>query len=205
MNTSVALEKIFQHHQEYIKAAKALYGNEDRVKNYAEDFIQEVYLKLSRYKDLYSKVIRPDGTVSKGYVFFTMKSIILNDLKRVKVIKLSNSGDLFDIEKDKTATGAHSPHLRERKGVRFISNITQEDRSEYVVNREYTERIFREIASRHDEVVSRYITTDTTFRALEKETGIGIQTIYLKVLAFKRDVRLELGKEYLDRFNCKKK
>ena len=111
----IALQKIYKHHKEFVRTAKKLYGNNDSIKNYAEDYIQEVYLKLSKYEDLHDKVIKPDGTVSKGYIFFCLRSVIVNDLKKKWVIKYSHVGDLFDIEDQFTDLGPKSHELKERK------------------------------------------------------------------------------------------
>ena len=76
-----AIELLYVHHNEFIEIAKSLAGNHFRVRNYAEDFVQEAYLKLMRYDDLYEKVVK-DGKATKGYMFFVIKSIIINDIKK---------------------------------------------------------------------------------------------------------------------------
>ena len=83
MNTNKAIELLAVHHSEFINTAKAIAGNNFDVANYAEDYVQDSYLKLLGYDDLYDKII--DGEkASKGYMFFALRSTIINDLKKVK-------------------------------------------------------------------------------------------------------------------------
>ena len=97
-NTSRALEMLARHHKEYVNTVKSLYGNNHKAINYAEDYVQQAYLKLSRYDNLYDKVVRPDGSVSKGYMFFCLRSIVINDLKKKRVTKYNYLGDQYDME-----------------------------------------------------------------------------------------------------------
>ena len=59
-----ALEMLAEYHSEYIKMARAIAGNNNEVFNYAEDFVQEGYLRLARYEDLFDKVVNTKGKVS---------------------------------------------------------------------------------------------------------------------------------------------
>ena len=83
MNTSKAIELLSKHHSEFITMAKSIAGNNFEVRNYAEDFVQDAYIKLMKYDDLYDKIITNDKA-SKGYMFFAVRSIVINELKRVK-------------------------------------------------------------------------------------------------------------------------
>lgn len=95
--TKTAIEMLAKHHSEFISAAKSIAGNNFDVANYAEDYVQEAYIKLMRYDDLYDKVINGDKA-SKGYMFFTLRSIIINDLKRVKKCRYNHVGDQYDMD-----------------------------------------------------------------------------------------------------------
>ena len=96
--TNIALTKIAKHHKEFIETAKKLWGNNHDVYNYAEDYVQNVYIKLAKMDNLHDKVIKPDGSVSKGYVFFCLRSVVLNDLTKKKRVKYSHLGDQYDLE-----------------------------------------------------------------------------------------------------------
>ena len=83
MNTNRAIELLAKNHAEFITMTKSIAGNNHEVRNYAEDYVQDAYIKLMKYDDLYDKIITNDKA-TKGYMFFTVRSIVLNELKRVK-------------------------------------------------------------------------------------------------------------------------
>jgi hypothetical protein len=201
---SIALKEIYKYHNEWINTTKTLYGNNVRVKNYSEDFVQEVYMKLAKIKNLHEKVIKPDGTLSKGYVFFCLRSIVLNDLKKKKVINYTHVGDLFDIEDKIESTGVKAKHLREREAIRFISNVIDDGRDETRVKRELIEDKLLKMLETRCELVNEYSRTDKSYRDMCGENGFSTQIIYSRMKSFKKDVESELGQEYITNFNIKK-
>ena len=62
------LSIVAKHHNEWIKVINS-FGEYD----YAEDIVQEMYIALHKYAKP-EKIIK-DGEVSKGYVFFTLRSL----------------------------------------------------------------------------------------------------------------------------------
>ena len=62
------LGKVAERHNEWIAIINS-FGEYD----YAEDLVQECYLTIYKYADE-SKVIR-DGVVSRGYMYFTLRSL----------------------------------------------------------------------------------------------------------------------------------
>ena len=64
------LKKIADHHTEWVHMVQGLGGGD-----FSEDIVQEMYIKLDKYSSP-EKVIK-NGEVSKGYVFFTIKSIMM--------------------------------------------------------------------------------------------------------------------------------
>lgn len=164
--TAEALTLVAKHHKEYINTAKSLYGNNHDVLNYAEDFIQECYIKLSRYDNLYDKVIKPDGTVSKGYIFFCLRSVILNALKKKRETKYNYLGDQYDMEE------------------KYM--LIDEGRDSIDEARDNIEQLMYKVAEEGVEwfdykLFKTYLETGKSFRTLAKETGLGIQTIYLSI------------------------
>lgn len=201
---SIALKEIYKYHNEWINATKALYGNNARVKNYSEDFVQEVYMKLAKIKNLHEKVIKADGTLSKGYVFFCLRSIVLNDLRKKKVINYTHVGDLFDIEDKIESTGVKAKHLRERKAIRFISNVIDDGRDETRVNRERIEDKLLKMLETRCKIVNEYAKTGKSYRDIAGKNEFSTQLIYNRMKSFKKDVESELGQEYIANFNVKK-
>lgn len=182
-DTSRALTLIAKHHKEYINTVKSLYGNNFDVANYAEDFVQDAYLKLSRYDNLYEKSIKPDGTVSKGYIFFCLRSVVLNKLGLKKVAKYNLLGDQYDMEE------------------KYMVVDTGRDPIDEAVEILET-RMFEVVKENSDwfdaMLFETYIKTGKSFRVLASETGLGIQTIYLSIKASKLIVAEKLWEDYQD-------
>ena len=191
--TSEALTLIFRHHSEFVNTVKSLYGNNFTVINYADDYMQEVYIKLGKYDNLYEKVIKPDGSVSKGYVFFAIRSVVLNDLKRKKVIDMSLCGDSFELEGKFIGQEIH------KQG--SIDRIIDVERDDTTKNRDEIEDKMYQIAEDNlhwfdFQLFKTYLSEGKSFRTLAAETGLGIQTIYLSIKKTKMLIADELFEQY---------
>ena len=186
MSKNKALELLAQYHPEYIKMAKAIAGNNNEVFNYAEDFVQEAYLKLSRYEDLFDKVVNDKGKVSKGYMFFVLRSIILNSIKKKSNLKYNHLGSQYDFEEKYNWIG--------------------EGQDPGVVSLEAIEikmyQIVKDNASWFDyELFKTYLTTGKSFRTIATESKIGIRTIYLSIKRSKLLIADKLHEDYQDYLN----
>jgi|TARA_B110000908_G_scaffold139803_1_gene166663 hypothetical protein len=186
MSKNKALELLAQYHPEYIKMAKAIAGNNNEVFNYAEDFVQEAYLKLSRYEDLFDKVVNDKGKVSKGYMFFVLRSIILNSIKKKSNLKYNHLGSQYDFEEK--------------------YNWIDEGQDPGVVSLEAIEikmyQIVKDNASWFDyELFKTYLTTGKSFRTIATESKIGIRTIYLSIKRSKLLIADKLHEDYQDYLN----
>ncbi len=86
------LKYIAKYHNEYLKIVRS-WGEFD----YAEDIVQEMYLRINRYTT--EEKIVTDGEVNKAYVWFVLRNIY-NDLKKsgnkIEVSRLSNKFDIED-------------------------------------------------------------------------------------------------------------
>lgn len=178
-----AIEIMAAHHQEFVKMAKAIAGNNFTVRNYAEDYVQDAYIRLLRYEDLYDKVISESGKFSKGYMFFTLRSIIINDMKRVRTPKFSFIGDEYDMEEK---------FMLEDKGVDkdVLLSSAIEDLMNHVIQTEvhwFDAKLF-----------NTYIQEGISFRELAQRTGLGIQTIYLSIKKVKLAIAEHLFEDYQD-------
>ena len=86
------LAKVAERHKEWIAIVKS-FGEYD----YAEDLVQEMYLTIYKYANE-DKVIR-NGVVSRGYLYFTLRSLYYQyyNSKR-KITKISIDDDEFTIQ-----------------------------------------------------------------------------------------------------------
>lgn len=181
-----ALEMLAVYHSEYIKMAKALANNNLEVFNYAEDFVQEAYLRLSKYDDLFEKVVSDKGKVSKGYMFFTLRSIIVNSIKKKSNLNFSYLGSQYDFEEKYNWI---DPGMdKERLGAEALESKMYQ--------------ILKENAKWFDyELFKKYLTTKKSFRTMAEESKIGIRTIYLSIKRSKMIIAEKLHEDYIDFLN----
>lgn len=184
LKTREAIQLLSVHHKEFIKAAKAIAGNNSDVRNYAEDFVQEAYIKLSRYEDLYEKIVK-DGKASKGYMFFALRSIIINSIKKKSNLNYSHVGDEYDFEEkfmlEDKGLDPHFEALNKIEGKMF--------------------EVLKKGVSWFDyELFRKYVTTGKSFQTIANESGLGVQTIYLSIKKCKLCIADALFEDYV-KFN----
>ena len=185
-NRNKALEMLAVHHAEYIKMAKAIAGNNNEVFNYAEDFVQEAYLRLARYEDLFDKVVNTKGKVSKGYMFFVLRSIIVNAIKKKSNLKFNYLGSQYDFEET----------------YNFIDEGVDRDKIGLEAIEQKMYSIVKEGSKWFDyELFKTYLETGKSFRTIAEESGIGIRTIYLSIKRSKMLIAEKLSEDYQDFLN----
>lgn len=90
------LEKVAEQHNEWIKIVKG-FGEKD----YCEDIVQEMYLTIYKYANE-KKVIR-NGIVSRGYVYFTLRSLYFqyyNSKRKINKVSIDNEEFCVQIPDD---------------------------------------------------------------------------------------------------------
>jgi DNA-directed RNA polymerase specialized sigma24 family protein len=177
-----ALSMLAQHHEEYIKMAKAIAGNHHSVMNYAEDYVQDAYLRLARYEDLYEKVIK-DGKVQKGYMFFVLRSIVLNNIKKKSVLDYNFLGDQYDFEE----VYMHIDKPMDPKDA--AKNVLE--------TKIYT--LLKEKAEWFDyELFRKYMESGKSYKDLAAESKLGQRTIFLSIKRCKLLIAEHLFEDYID-------
>ena len=163
--------------------AKSLANNAYSVRNFAEDYVQEAYMRLLRYEDLYDKLITKKGKVSKGYMFFTLRSIIVNDLKKKSTPKWSFLGDQYDFEEKFN-------HVDEgRDKVEATMDLLEVKMLE----------ILKERVQWFDyQLFTTYIKKKKSFKTIAEESGLGVRTIYLSIKKSKLTIAEALFEDYQD-------
>ena len=181
-----ALEMLAEYHSEYIKMARAIANNNNEVYNYAEDFVQEAYLRLARYEDLFDKVVNTKGKVSKGYMFFVLRSIIVNAIKKKSNLKFNYLGSQYDFEET----------------YNFIDEGVDRDKLGLEAIEQKMYSIVKEGSKWFDySLFKTYLETGKSFRTIAEESGIGIRTIYLSIKRSKLLIAEKLHEDYQDFLN----
>jgi len=174
------------HHAEYIKMARAIANNNNEVYNYAEDFVQEAYLRLARYEDLFDKVVNTKGKVSKGYMFFVLRSIIVNAIKKKSNLKFNYLGSQYDFEET----------------YNFVDEGVDRDKLGLEAIEQKMYSIVKEGSKWFDySLFKTYLETGKSFRTIAEESGIGIRTIYLSIKRSKMLIAEKLHEDYQDFLN----
>jgi len=185
MNVNETLTAMYQHHKDYIQMAKAIAGNNVNIRNYAEDYVQMSYIRLSKYKNLYEKVIK-NGKVQKGYMFFTLRSIILNDVKKKSNLKYNYIGYNYDFEEKFELIDTDIP-------------------AEVLASNLIEEKMYKVLKDKADwfdyQLFCTYLETGKSFRVLAEESGIGVRTIYLSIKRSKLLIAEHLQEDYQDYIN----
>lgn len=181
-NTEAALRKLAVHHKEFIKAAKAIAGNNMEVRNYAEDYVQDAYLKLSRYDDLYDRIINKEGKATKGYMFFALRSVIINSIKKKTNLKFDHKGDLFEMDYI-----FNFEDLGIDKQFVKINNLEEK----------MLETLQKKVAWFDYELFKLYMKSGKSFQTIAEETKLGVQTIYLSIKKCKLTIAEELFEDYV--------
>ena len=170
---SKLLSKVAERHKEWVSIVKS-FGEI----NYAEDIVQETYIALDKYATLDKILI--NGEVSRGYMFFSLRSIYYQYYnKRKKIIKV-NIDDyeykLFD-----------SSDLEEQKAFHKICLMIDEEIDKW---HDYDRELFKE-----------YRDTKLSIRGIAKETEISWMSIFLTLKAGKQRLKSLFGEDYEDYIN----
>lgn len=185
-NKQQAIQMLSQYHKQYIEMAKSIAGNHPDVRNYAEDYVQRAYMRLMRYDDLYDKVISAKGKVQKGYMFFVLRSIIINDIKKKSNLNFNYVGDQYDFEE----VFMHVDAPRDKRTVAL-------ERLESLM----LEKLQKSVHWFDYELFVTYLTSGKSFKTIAAESGIGLRTIYLSIKKSKLIIAEELHEDYLDYIN----
>ena len=84
------LNRVCKYHKEWIEIVERLGGG-----LYSEDIVQEAYIKIVKYN--YGSRIVNNGKVSKGYMFFVLRSIFINYIKEANKIRKVDIDTLYDL------------------------------------------------------------------------------------------------------------
>lgn len=162
------LAKVAKRHKEWIRIVNS-FGEYD----YAEDIVQQMYEVLYKYANE-SKIIT-NGVVSRGYVYFTLRSLFLqycNAKNKVKKVRLDDEEDFTQI--------ADYSEMDEQIGYHKVSTLIDNHIDKW---RWYDKTLFK-----------LYANSGMSIRKIAKETNISWVSIFNTLKKCKQEVK-ELFKE----------
>ena len=145
--------------------------------NYAEDIVQESYIALTKYADP-NKIIK-DGKVSRGYMFFTLRSLYYqyyNKKKKVQKISIDNDEVFLQIP--------HTDNMEEQEAFHKICLLVDDVADKWTW---YDKKMWK-----------LYSQTDMSIRKLAAETTISWVSIFNTLKNLKQDLKDKLQEDYID-------
>ena len=164
------LNKVAKQHNEWINIVKG-FGEYQ----YSEDIVQEMYLTIYKYADE-SKIIK-NNIVSRGYIFFTLRSIYFQYYNKKGMINKVYLDDYNINPPDQT-------NMDEQEA--FHKLCTKIDN--YINNWHWYEKKLFEI----------YRDTDLSIRKIANKTNISWVSIFNTLKNSKTEIRKKFNEDYED-------
>jgi len=166
------LKIIAKQHQDWIKIVNS-FGEY----NYAEDIVQEMYFTLIKYATP-EKIIK-DGKAKRGYIFFTLRSLVYQYYnKKKKVRKVSLDDDEYTLQIP------HQDNIEENEAFHKICLMVDEVAEEW---HWYDKKMWK-----------LYSQTDMSIRKLASETNISWVSIFNTLKNLKQEIRNKVEESYID-------
>ena len=170
--TAQWLRIVAERHNEWIKIVHS-FGEY----TYSEDLVQEMYLTLLKYTTP-EKIVN-DGVVSRGYIYFTLRSLYYQYYnKKKKVTKVSIDDEELSIQIPDV------DHLEEHEAFHKICLLVDEVSDGWGW---YDRKLWK-----------LYSQTDMSMRKIASETNISWVSIYNSLKHLKEDLRNKLGEDFAD-------
>lgn len=166
------LSKVAKYHNDWIRIVQG-FGEFD----YAEDIVQETYIVLTKYAN--EEKLFNNGKLSKGYVYFTLRSVLYqyhNTKKRIQKISIDDADTAIQIP--------HNSQMDEQVAFYKVCQLI-DDHLEGL--HWYDKKLFK-----------IYRDTDLSIRQLAKETHISWVSIFNTLKNVKRGIKEELTEDYQD-------
>lgn len=170
--TNQWLSIVAEQHDEWIKIVNS-FGEY----NYAEDIVMESYIALTKYAKP-EKIIK-DGKMSRGYMYFTLRSLYMQYYnKKKKIIKIS-------IDNDETYLQLpYNDEMDEQEAYQKICSLVDEVAEDW---HWYDKKLWK-----------IYSQTDMSIRKLAQETKISWVSIFNTLKNLKEELRIKLEEDYTD-------
>lgn len=165
------LEIIAKDHKKYVRTIER-FGEHF----YAEDLVQEMYLRLHRNKTAQDIVI--DGKVNEYFIYLTLRSIFLNFRKAKTLLVKNNDIPLLSPDVDNTAF--------------------------FTAQNQFMDKIEKEIDTWHvyDQMLFRlYLKSGKSMREIANGTGISLRSIFNTINDCKERIKANCSEDYEDLIN----
>jgi len=166
------LTRVAERHKEWIAIVKS-FGEYD----YAEDLVQEMYLTIYKYADE-SKVIR-NGVVSRGYCYFTLRSLYYqyyNSKRKISKVSLDDEEFTIQIPNDS--------QMDEQIAFHKICTMIDDHIDGW---RWYENKLFK-----------LYRDSELSIRGIAAETNISWVSIFNTLKNAKQEIKDKFKEDYLD-------
>lgn len=167
------LDLLAQRHTEWVDMAIAV----GCPKPYAEDVVQEVYIKLDKYQDsIQHKLVLKDNTINTFYMFVTIRNMVRTMLKE--------EGTYVNYEEFYYEESAAEPDMEMERAFNNLINKIKDEASTW--------------GRYHSKLFNVYYMTDFSMRDIADGTGIGLTHIYNNLKIYKNIIKENYSEDYED-------
>ena len=177
------LEKLASKHQNWISLVKNMGCNP----SYAEDIVQDAYLRIYHYLEKGIDISYGEDDVNDFYMYMTLRSIYLNKMKKKCV-----SNEILDTQEEKLEYVLGS--LKSE-----FADAEQEEGFNRLIGKIFDEVNEWDFYSRN--VFIAYFTTGLSLDKLSSETGIGRSSLYNSIRRYREIIRENFSEDAEDYYN----
>lgn len=167
------LDLLAQRHTEWVEMAIAV----GCPKPYAEDVVQEVYIRLHKYSEgVKDKVILKDNKVNTFYMFVTIRNMVRTMVKQ--------EGTYVNYEEFYYESSDIEPDIEMEKAFNSLINKIKGEANSW--------------GRYHSKLFNVYYMTDFSMRDIAEGTGIGLTHIYNNLKTYKDIIKRNYSEDYED-------
>ena len=167
------LDLLAQRHTEWVDMAIAV----GCPKPYAEDVVQEVYIKLDKYQDnIQHKLVLKDNTINTFYMFVTIRNMVRTMLKE--------EGTYVNYEEFYYEEASDEADMEMERAFNNLINKIKDEASTW--------------GRYHSKLFNVYYMTDFSMRDIADGTGIGLTHIYNNLKIYKNIIKENYSEDYED-------
>tara|TARA_R100000278_G_scaffold40193_3_gene35424 strand:+ start:7496 stop:8041 length:546 start_codon:yes stop_codon:yes gene_type:complete len=172
MDRAEWLSIVAEQHNEWVTIVRS-FGE----KNFAEDIVMESYIALTKYAK--PEQIIKNGKVSRGYMYFTLRSLFYqyyNKKKKYKKIRLDDHEQTWQLQ--------HEDNIEEQQAYHKICTMIDEVSEDW---HWYDKKMWK-----------LYSQTDMSIRKLAEETNISWVSIFNTLKNLKQDIKNKIQEDWDD-------